>query len=235
MKVAELKNYGKPLSHVIFSPEAKKQAKQMMKVIRSELRKELGLLGVIKLLFNMKKEIRIARKADWSSLKEHCLADERFLDSVIQQAAAMKALANMVGVDRASEIYRRLTNKIGYEVAVPLFPAVNEFKACGNVFEAFKEYAKAMIVADQREGIHEVDIIEDDVKTFAYNVKYCAWNEVANKIGVSKLCYAGRCYGDEVFFNRVMPQIGAQYKRKGTLTLGEPICDVRFELINSGN
>ena len=232
MKVEELKNYGKPMSQVIFSPEAEKQAKQMMKVIRSELRKELGLLGIIRLLFNMRKEIRFAKKSDWSALKEHGLVNERFLESLIQQAAAMRALANMVGMDKAAEIYRRLIDKIGYEVSVPLFPSVDEFTACGNAFEAFKEYAKAMVIADQREGIHEVDIIEDDSKTFAYNVKYCAWNEVAKRIGVSELCYAGRCYGDEVFFNKVMPQIGVQYKRTGTLTLGNPVCDVRFELVD---
>jgi len=235
MKVEELRNYGKPLSHIIFSPEAKKQAKRMMKVVRSELRKELGLVGTIRLRLNMRKETKLIMKHDWSRLKEHGLADERFLDSVIQQAAAMRALANMVGLDRASEIYRRLLDKIGYEVSASLFPSIEEFTACGNAFEAFKEYAKAMIVADQREGIHEVDIIADDLNTFAYNVKYCAWNEVAKEFGVSELCYAGRCYGDEVFFNRAMPQIGVQYKRKGTLTLGEPVCDVRFELIDSGN
>jgi len=232
MRVEELKNYGKPLSQVIFSTEAEKQAKQMMKVIRTELRKELGLLGVVGLLFIMRRETKLAKKADWSSLRGHGLVDERFLESIIRQAAAMKALANMVGTDKASEIYRRLIDKIGYEVSVPLFPSVDEFTACGNAFEAFKEYAKAMVIADKREGIHEVDIIEDDSKTFAYNVNYCVWNEVAKRIGVSELCYAGRCYGDEVFFNKVMPQIGVQYKRTGTLTLGNPVCDVRFELVD---
>jgi hypothetical protein len=62
MKVEELHNYGKPLSHIIFSPEAKKQAKRMMKVVSSELRKELGLVGTIRLRLNMRKEIKLMGK-----------------------------------------------------------------------------------------------------------------------------------------------------------------------------
>jgi hypothetical protein len=234
MKVEQLKNYGKPLSQVIFSPEAEKQARLMMRVVRRELRKELGLVGVVRLLLNMRKQTKLIAAYDWSELKEHGLADRRFLDSVLQQAAAMKVLENMVGLDRASEFYRRLLDEAGYEVSASLFPSPEEFAACGNAFEAFKEYAKAMISADQREGVHEVDIVADDPSTLAYNVRYCAWNEVARKCGVSRLCYAGRCYGDEVFFNRAMPEIGVRYKRRGTLTLGEPVCDVRFELIDPG-
>ena len=42
-------------------------------------------------------------------------------------------------------------------------------------------------------------------------------------------------YEDEVFFNNVMPKVGAVYKRTGTLTLGEPVCDVRSELVDQGN
>ena len=52
MKVEELKNYGRPLSHVIFGPEAKKQAKRMMKVIRIELWNEVAKeFGVSKLCY----------------------------------------------------------------------------------------------------------------------------------------------------------------------------------------
>jgi hypothetical protein len=126
-------------------------------------------------------------------------------------------------------------DNIGYELTAPMFPLIKDFKACGDAFEDFKDYARAMMVADKRAGLHEVEVIEDSPSIFAYDVKYCIWNEVAKEFGVSQLCYAGRCYGDEVFFNTVLPKVGAVYKRTGTLTLGAPVCDVRFELRTQEN
>lgn len=234
MKVELLKNYGKSLSDIILDPENKKYDKHVMKVVRSELRRELGLCGMMKLLLSMRRENIRVKNYDWSRLREHGPVNEQFLQNIMQQAAAMKALAQMMGVDRASEFYRRLTDRIGhYDVMAPMFPSIEEFKACGDAFEAFNEYAKAMIAADQRAGLHEVDIVEQTPDVFAYNVRYCVWNEIAKDFGVSSLCYAGRCYGDEVFFNSIMPKVGALYKRTGTLTLGAPVCDVRFERVAS--
>ena len=229
MKVEELKNYGRPLSDVILDPE---NEKQMMKVVRKELRKELGIMGTIKLLLEIRKEIKLIRNRDWSRLKEHGPVDDRFIESVLQQAAAMKVLGKMMGIDKATGFYHRLIERVQYDVSAPILPSVEEFKACGDAFSALKQYAKAMIDADQRVGIHEIDIIEDTPKAFAYNVKYCIWNEVARKVGVSQLCYAGRCYGDEVFFSTVLPKAGVTFKRTATLTLGQSVCDPRFELTN---
>jgi len=62
-------------------------------------------------------------------------------------------------------------------------------------------------------------------------VKYCAWHEVSKEFGIPSLGYAARCYVDEVFFNKAMPQQGISYHRTGTLATGAQVCDVRFEFI----
>jgi len=232
MKVEELKNYGRPLSDVYLDPETEKIGKKVMKVIQRELRRELGTMGTVKLLLEVRSEIKLLKKRDWSRLKEHGPVDDRFIESILQQAAAMKVLGKMMGMDRATGFYHRLIDRVQYDASAPILPSVEDFKACGDAFAAFKQYAKGMIDADQRVGIHEIDIIEDTPKAFAYNVKYCIWNEVAKEVGVSQLCYAVRCYGDEVLFNSVLPKAGITYKRTATLTLGRSVCDPRFELAN---
>ncbi len=235
MKAEDLKNYGKPLSDIMLDREVVRRGKRMTWTIMGTFCRELGLVGTIKLVLRIRKEAKRMKRHDWSSLREKGLVDQRFLEHLIQQAAAMKALADIVGIERASDIYRKLIDNIGYDLTAPMFPLIKDFKACGDAFEAFKDYARAMMVADQRAGLHEVEVIEDSPSIFAYDVKYCIWNEVAKEFGVSQLCYAGRCYGDEVFFNTVLPKVGAVYKRAGTLTLGAPVCDVRFELRTQEN
>ena len=41
--------------------------------------------------------------------------------------------------------------------------------------------------------------------------------------------------GDVLWCYTVLPKVGAVYKRTGTLTLGAPVCDVRFELRTQEN
>lgn len=231
MKAQNLKNYGRSISDIMLDPNTKKYSRQVLTLILSECRKELGIVGTGKLLWAIKRNTRSVKNSDWSRLREHGPLDQRFVEMLLEQDAAMKSLEKMIGTDKASEFYLRITERIGNEFPSPLFPPIEEFQACGNAFEAFREYLKAMGAADQKGGLHEIEVIEDTHNAFAYNVKYCVWNEIAREVGVSKLCYAFRCYGDEVYFNSAMPKIGVNYKRTGTLMLGAPICDVRFERV----
>ena len=129
MKAEELKNYGKPLSDITLDPEVVKQRGRMTRTILGIFRRELGLIGMMKLVLRMRKGVKRMKNHDWSSLREHGLVDQRFLDHLIQLTAAMKALADTVGMKRASEIYQNLTDKIAYELTAPMFPSVEEFKA----------------------------------------------------------------------------------------------------------
>ena len=54
-KVEDLKNYGKPLSDVMLDSEGKKHSKRITSTVISELRSELGLIGIIKLLLKSRK------------------------------------------------------------------------------------------------------------------------------------------------------------------------------------
>jgi len=229
MKAEDLKNYGKGFADIMPDPEKMEEKRMTM---FEALRGELGPSAMAKLARRMNKEIKPIGKHDWSRLTDHGVTDRGFLDWLIETIAVMNVLVDIVGMEKASDIHRRLLDKMPYGmVALTVFPSADDFKACQDAFDCFKEYSKAMNVANVRTGIHEVEMVEDTVDVLAWNVRYCAWHEVANEFGDPYLCYPSACYSDEVFFPWVGTQVGFQFKRAGTLATGAPVCDFRFERI----
>ena len=226
MNVEELPNFGKGLVDTMTTPEI---VKQTNKLILRELRRELGLIGLLRMGWNMRKETRRMKNHDWSRLRERGFTDQGLLGRLITGMAAMKALADMLGIERASEVYRRIWDRTAYDSMMLVFPSVEEFKACGDAFKAFKEYTKAHDAANEPAGLYEVEIVEDTDDVFVFNYKYCVWNELAREFGDSYLCYPANCYIDEVWIPRFATECGWRFKRTGTLATGAPVCDSRFE------
>jgi len=230
-KVEDLKNYGKPLSDVMLGAEAKKYSRRIRRTLIAELRRELGLIGIMKLMLKLRKEINRGKTQDWSSLYEHGVTNRIFLNDVIRQMAAGKALVDMVGKDKASDIFRRILDQTA-DIGATILPSAEDFKACGDVVGSFKEYGKAMMAATVQSGLQEIELVEDSPRALAFNVKYCVWCEVAKKLGDPSICYFTSCYGDEVFFPKAVAAGGGRFTRTGTLATGAPVCDFRFELVS---
>ena len=226
MKTEELPNYGKGFVDLMDAPEL---VKRMKKVITREFRRELGLIGLLKMGLRMRKEVKRMKKHDWSRLKERGFTDQRLLDWLIENMAGMKALADMLGMERASEVFRRILDRTAYDLMTSIMPSVEDFNACDNAFKSFKEYWKASNAVDERAGLYEVEIVEDTDDVFVCNYKYCAWREVAKEFGDPYLCYPSSCYSDEVWAPRFTREGGWEFKRTGTLATGAPVCDFRFE------
>jgi hypothetical protein len=232
MKIEELTNYGKGFGETMSAPEFVKRIKRVM---RRELRRELGRIGMLKMGWRMRKEARRMKKHDWSRLRERGFTDQGFLDWLIVSMAVMKALADVLGMERASEVYRRIWDRKAYDFMKSGFPSIEEFKACGDAFKSFKEYFKAANAANERAGLHEVEIVEDTDDVFVCNYRYCAWREVANEFGDPYLCYPSSCYSDEAWLPRFATEGGWKFKRTGTLATGAPVCDFRFERLPGGD
>ena len=230
-KVEDLKNYGKPLSDIMLEPEGEKSRKEMTRIVRAKLRREFGLISMMKLMLKLRKETNRGKIQDWSSLSERGMTDQRFLDLLITQMAAMKALADVVGEKKASNTYRRILNQTA-DMTATMYPSAEELKACGDAWVSFKEYTKALMAANVRAGLHEVELVEDSPRVIAFNVKYCVWCEVAKKLADASLCYFTSCYQDEVFFPKAVSGVGGRFTRTGTLATGAPVCDFRFELVS---
>jgi len=232
-KVEDLKNYGKPLSDVMLDSEGKKHSKRITSTVISELRRELGLIGIIKLMLKSRKETNLGKALDWSSINERGMTNRRFLNALITQTAAAKALADTVGKDKASNMIRGSLDQT-VDITAPLYPPPEDFKACGDGFGAFRKYMKEQFKAHANAHLQELDIAEDSPRALSVNVKYCLWCEVAKKLGDPSLCYPGSCYWDEVYFPKALAELGGRFTRTGTLATGAPVCDFRFELVGKG-
>jgi len=229
-KVEDLKNYGIPMSEVNISSESKKYSKKITSVVIAELRREVGIIGIIKLLLKSRKEANRGKALDWSSLEERGITNKRFLNYLITQMATVKALADIVGKDKAASILRRSFDQ-AVDITAPIYPTPEDFKACGDGFGAFRKYIKQQYKASHV-NVSELDIVEDSPGAFAVNVKYCPRCEVAKKLGDPSLCYSVSCYWEEVYMSKALPELGARFKRTGTLATGEPVCDFRYELVS---
>jgi len=229
MKVEDLRNYGKGLMDSIPDLEGLRRWKEVSGAMQEELRRELGQNGVERLNAETARQTEIMKVRDWSVLKEHGLVNERYIGKIIERIAVMKALAAMVGMERATEIQCRLLDMSMYDLMTPIFPASEDYEACGDYFHAFREYSKASYAANVRAGLHELELIEDTPKVLAFNITYCAWHEVAKALGDPYLCYPSTCYGDDAYISKSLAGSGCRWKRTGTLATGAPVCDFVFE------
>ena len=234
MRIEELKNYGKGLMDSVPDHKDLEQVGRVGETIRSELRNELGSDRMKRLDRELKREIESYRLYDWPILKQHGLTNRRFIDSIIQRIAMMKVLVMLVGMERAVEIQCSLLDNTMYELMAPIFPSIEDYRECGDFFKAFKEYSKASYDANIRTGLHEMEIVEDTASVLAFNIKYCAWHEVAKEFGEPYFCYASTCYGDEAYVPKALTGSGCAFKRTGTLATGAPVCDFRFEYVGDG-
>ena len=229
MRVEDLRNYGKGLKDSVPDAEGMAKMKKAGEAMRSELRRELGRMGMFRFRGRSRQEIKSMRSRDWSALREHGLTGEGLLDGIIQRIAVIKTLADMFGMERATEIQCRLLDQNMYDMMAALFPTTEDYRACGDYFEAFKAYSKASYNANVRAGLHRMEIVEDTPNVLAFNITYCAWHEVAKEFGDPYLCYPSTCYGDEAYVPRALAGSGCVFKRTGTLAMGAPVCDFRFE------
>ena len=232
MKVEELRNYGKGFVDTMSDTELMKRGR---KLVMREFRRELGLFRMLKMGWMMRKEARRMKEHDWSRLRERGLTDQGFLDFLIESMAVTKALADMLGMEKASEVYRRIWDRTAYDLMTSGLPSVEEFKSCGDAFKSFKEYWKAANAANESAGLHEIEMGEDTDDVFVCNYKYCVFREVANEFGDPYLCYPAECYSDEAWIPRFANEGGWKFKRTGTLATGAPVCDFRFERLPSGD
>ncbi len=229
MRVEDLRNYGKGLMESIPDPEGAKRWKDVSKAIEKVLHDELGPNGVKKLNEETTRLTKTMKNHQPVVLRKHGLVNERYLENIIQRIAFMKALADVVGMKKATEIQCRLLDMSMYELMAPLFPSTEEYRLCGDYFLAFKKYSMATYAANIKAGLHEMTIIEDSPNVLAFNITYCAWHEVAKAFGDTYLCYPSTCYGDDAYVPRSLAKSGCKWKRGGTLVTGSPVCDFRFE------
>lgn len=237
MDVEKMTNYGKGIVESLASAEYKKIEKQMFIPIIGVLRKNIGIIGSLKLFLQWRSEERKMKQNNWFQLEKNGIPREVF-EATFQLVALMKVLDCMAGIEKAremiTEIYEK-TEKVlrdnGSKVNLFGIP-VGDLKACKDSFMAFKKYTKAQVNAGIQEKLHESEIIEDTKDALAFNINYCVVHEVAKEHGNAAWSFPW-CEIDDVVFPKMGNQLGFRYSRSGSLPTGSSKCEFRYERIRS--
>jgi len=231
MKIENLKNYGVEMNLMFqkipqYHPMVVKEAKGIAAAI---IRRELGLPRMIVMLFYLKREKKRINEISFPAnqfMSEETA--EMLVDSFSAKAAMFCALAKITDNKRAMEIMKEITNATAYPSAMTELPEPEDFLACGDGFTAFKEYILEMFQVSRQAGIHEYVIHENTEDCLEFDITYCAIYEYMKKIAPKEACRAN-CYGDDILFPKLCPQLGACFKRKGNMAEGYSCCNTRFE------
>lgn len=226
MEIAQLKNYGRGVAEIVTDQQA---TSRLQSAVMSEAPKELGFMATAKLAMRLPGEVGRVRGQDWSALTARGINNRLFLDRAIESMVAVRSASQLVGIKAAAGIYLRIWDKIGVELAENVFPKAAEFQACNDPSDSFKQYVKAFNTANVSSGISEIAVVEDSGSALAWNVKYCAWHDVASRLGDPYLCYPSTCYAEEVLLPFIGLQVGWRFSREGTLATGAPACTFCFE------
>ncbi len=232
MNVKDMCNYGKGIVESLSTPEYKQIERRMTVPVLSVLLKEVGLVGLIRLFWNWRNEIRKIRSYNWTHIEKKG-ASKGVVESTFQLVALMKTLDEALGINKAkgviTEIYEKTEETLKKKnSAVNLFMyPIKELEKCEDRFASFKEYTKGMEEAGIKEKLHEATILEDSKDTLAFNVNYCVVHEVAKEYGNADWSFPW-CELDEVVYANMSAQMGFNYSRSGNLPSGASKCDFRF-------
>ena len=229
MKVEELKNYGKAYSETIAenSRELKKLLnKEGIKVVRQHL----GILGSLRLMLLARRERKRLTGVDLTPVRQKGLTSDFFIQYLIENTASFSAMTQITGKEKAIAISHDIMDKIAWPMNELLYPSVDQYKQMEDPFQAYRDYMRALMVAEKNAGLHDYEVIEDSDKATAINITYCAFSEIPRLCGIVEACESA-CYGDELFFPSYLEPLGIRFVRTKTLARGDDCCDYRFERI----
>ena len=227
MQVKDLKNYGRSMSEMLMDVPDDLQ-KQLQRIGRRKVSKELGLLNLIRYVFLHRKEKARMSKLDLSAVREKGMRDEGFISSQIEWAAMFSALSKLRGSEKAIQILSEVMEATTPLAFAHMMPSIEDTKSFDDPFKAFKEYNLAGPEAARRSGCHDIEIVEDTDDALQLDITYCAWHEIARQLGVEEACLPN-CYSDDVLFPGYLEPLGIVFKRTNTLARGGSRCDFRFE------
>jgi hypothetical protein len=227
VRVEELKHYGKPYSEIMAEISG-----PLNRLLRKEasgiVRRHLGLLGSLRLMFLAKREKKTLADVDLTPVREKGLISEVFIRQRVADAAMFSAMAKIAGKEKALAIQHEIMDKVARQVHEMLNPPKDQFLEMEDPFKAWREYWTAFWLAEKNAGLHDYQIGEGSDEAFVINVTYCAFCEIPRLCGIVEACEPS-CYSDEVFYPGYLEPLGMRFVRTKTLARGDDCCDFRFE------
>ena len=228
MEIQDLKNYGKSSPEITRELPSKVNSK-IMKITMGIIQKYLGAEKMNDFLNQNLKELKRLNEKDLTEIRAFC-KDEEFIKGIIRYSALYCALNRFVEEKEALDIQFEVMDNIMPIVAKEAYPLPEDILSFEAPLEALKKYIIAQMEADQKEGVHFYETVEDAENVFQFNIKRCAFYEIPKFLGIPKLCSV-YCYSDDVIFPELSKKLGLKFIRTGSIARGNEICYFRFERI----
>jgi hypothetical protein len=228
MDVTELRHYGAAFSEAesAWPPDVIQRMRVKAKAV---LMVHLGPWQKVRLLFAFFWAQRSARALDLTDLRERGMTNDRFLDQQLEYLAMFSALAGILGTERAVEVMEKVMDETAREPLLLCLPdPANVGRVGSDPLKVFRDYLRVAPSAAARAGCHALEISEDSADAFQFDVRWCVWLELAERMGVPEGCLPN-CYSDDLVFPEYFEQFGITYRRTQTLAGGGSCCDFRFE------
>lgn len=227
MDVTSLRHYGKAFSDAESAWSTELKAK-LRRVGMAVVMKNLSLIERFRFFWAFLWAKRRAAALDLSELAARGMDNRTFLNQQLEYLAMFAALSEVVGESRAMQITLALMDATAREPLLLCLPDPDEVRRLGNPMEVFRDYFRSAPETAHRAGCNELEIVEDAPGVFQFNVTWCVWLWLAERMGVPKACIPN-CYSDDLAFPAYFSGLGIEYRRCGTLANGQSCCDFRFQ------
>ena len=225
MRVEDLHNYGTNM-HDLSMNFPKDVAKHAQKRMNSVIIKEIGILKALKLRKLIRKKTKEYSKINLERIRSFC-KNEAFIQAKISDAATYAAIRDLTSADEVDELYKKIMNEIVPILEDSMYPNPKLMDNFENRFETIKKYILSIMEADQQDGLHIIEVVEDTEDGLQFNVMKCAWFETKKELGIPEATFQD-CYGDEVSLPGLLEKVGVKFSRTQTIASGAKFCDFRF-------
>ncbi len=229
MEVHDIKNYKVPLTDMMDAIPTKTKLGLMIGVFKI-MKSHMSFSDFIRFASLFSKEKKRLTKVDLWSLREKGLKNESFIKQQVDTVAAYSAMSALKGKDRALEIFFEIMGTAAKKVYLGWMPEPEDFRKCGDPFEAFKQWYMAMSDVSKAVGGGDYEMITNDKDVLHFTVPYCPWYDIARLLGMEEAALIS-CHADEEALPDYCRRMGIKYERTKALGHGDDCCEYRYERI----
>lgn len=228
MNVRDLRHYGAAFSDAESAwPDDVKR--RMRKRGNAVVMRNLGPLQKLRFAVAFFRARRRSRKLDLEDLRAKGMTNEAFLDQQLEYVSAFAGLAEVLGTERAVEVMKQVMDETAREPLLLCLPEPEKVRLIGDdALAVMSEYLECVPESAEKAGCNTIRISENSADAFQFDVSWCVWLELAERMGVPDACRPN-CYADDLVFPGYFAALGIDYKRTNTLACGGSCCDFRFE------
>jgi len=221
MKVEELSMYGKALEM------PKEGERKQMKVVFNLLRKEFGIIGLIKIMLGMKKHSKRITNEYPEAIDKAKSIGEVTAKELTMMGALFSAIADNRGRKYAQEYMTRMMQNIA-PVSMPGIYQLSDLVKCeGDVFNNFKKFNRALFTEINRTGTWKNSGFNETEDLLEFKVTSCANVELFEAIGCPELNTIG-CDHDLAGYPLIENAVQCEFRRTCTIAKGGEYCHFKF-------